>query len=63
MTVGLTKTVTANHTKPDKPHWLIKFLIGISAGLAIGLGLGAPIIGVIIAIYISTALTRGTWKV
>tara|TARA_B100000676_G_C18038531_1_gene823324 strand:+ start:261 stop:446 length:186 start_codon:yes stop_codon:yes gene_type:complete len=61
--VGLTKTVTANETKPNKPHWLIKFLIGIAAGLAIGLGLGAPIIGVIIAIYLGTALSRGTWKV
>ena len=34
-----------------------------AAGLAIGLGLGAPIIGVIIAIYLGTALSRGTWKV
>ena len=55
--------MAANKTKPNKTHWLIKFLIGIAAGLAIGLGLGAPIIGVIIAIYFGTALSRGTWKV
>ena len=47
----------------NETHWLIKFLIGIGAGLAIGLGLSAPVIGVIIAIYVGTALTRGTWKV
>ena len=61
--MNLTKAMAAIETKPDKPHWLIKFLIGIAAGLAIGLGLGAPIIGVIIAIYLGTALSRGTWKV
>ena len=51
--MGLTKAMTANETKLNKPHWLIKFLIGIAAGLAIGLGLA--IIGVIIAIYLGTA--------
>ena len=61
--MGLTKAMAANETKPNKLHWLIKFLIGIAAGLAIGLGLSAPIIGVIIAIYLGTALSRGTWKV
>ena len=49
--------------KLNETHWLIKFLIGIGAGLAIGLGLSTPVIGVIIAIYVGTALTRGTWKV
>ena len=49
--------------KLNETHWLIKFLIGIGVGLAIGLGLSTPVIGVIIAIYVGTALTRGTWKV
>ena len=63
ITENTTQTAKIIQMKLNETHWLIKFLIGIGAGLAIGLGLSTPVIGVIIAIYVGTALTRGTWKV